>query len=79
MDQTSATTTPLINLRDTKCLQRRADEAGQSMQEYLLALLREHVDQPTMGEWLAEAGSDSGGHLPFDDAVRWQRTERETL
>lgn len=48
------------------------------MQEYLLELLRQHTAKPTMAEWLEEAGSDSGGTLSFEDAVRWQREERES-
>lgn len=57
-------------------LQRRAATSGQSLQEYLLALLREHASKPTLDEWLAEAGSDSGGSLSFEEAVAWQREER---
>jgi plasmid stability protein len=59
-------------------LQRRAGAAGQSMQEYLLALLREHTERPTMAEWLAVAGSQKGGRLSFEDAVAWQREERDS-
>jgi plasmid stability protein len=36
-------------------LQSRADQAGQSMQEYLLELLTKHVEKPTMQEWLDRA------------------------
>jgi plasmid stability protein len=59
-------------------LQDRATAAGQSMQEYLLALLREHTARPTMAEWLAKAGSERGGRLSFEDAVAWQREERDS-
>lgn len=36
-------------------LRRRAAAAGQSLQEYVLALLNEHAAKPTVTEWLAEA------------------------
>jgi hypothetical protein len=58
-------------------LQQRSDAAGQSMQEYLLALIREHTSRPTWAEWLQDAGSDHGGRLSFDDAVVWQHEERD--
>lgn len=58
-------------------LQRRADTAGQSMQEYLLELLRQHTARPTIAEWLEEAGSDSGGSGTFEQIVRGQRAERD--
>lgn len=59
-------------------LLRRADASGRSLQEYLVALLREHTGKPTLAEWLAEASSDSGGSLSFDEAVVWQHEDRDS-
>lgn len=58
-------------------LQRRADAAGQSMREYLLAPLREHAGSPTMQEWIEQAARQAGGRLSLEEAVTWQRDERD--
>lgn len=59
-------------------LQRRAEAAGQSMQEYLLLLVSEHAGAPTLAEWLEEAGSDSGGRLPPGGSAAWIREDRDS-
>jgi hypothetical protein len=38
-------------------LRRRAESAGLSMQSYITRLLAEHVQRPTMEQWLARLDS----------------------
>ena len=59
-----------------RVLRRRAAEAGMSLQEYLLAELTQQARQPTLEEVLADAGSQTGGRLSFDEAVRFIREDR---
>ena len=54
-------------------LHRRAARAGLSLQEYLLALLAAEASRPT----LDEVSRERGGVMPFTDAVRTLRHERE--
>lgn len=56
---------------------RRAAAAGQSLQEYLLARLVEDAARPTVAEVLERAGQRSGGSLPFADAARAVRDDRD--
>ena len=58
-------------------LHRRAARAGKSLQEYLLALLTEEARRPTLDEVLDEVNRERGGVMPFTDAVRTLRLERE--
>ncbi len=58
-------------------LRRRADEAGQSLQAYLLASLEEQASRPTIKELFARAGKRAGGSLPLDVATRMIREERD--
>lgn len=61
-----------------RVLRRRAVEAGQSLQEYLLGRLTAEARTPTVDEVLARAGQRAGGNVPLDDAVRIVRAERDT-
>ncbi|HEX8065535.1 MAG TPA: hypothetical protein VF520_03305 [Thermoleophilaceae bacterium] len=58
-------------------LRRRAADAGQSLQEYLLARLAEEAARPTLDEVLARVGHRSGGEVRLADAAKAVRTERE--
>ncbi len=60
-----------------RVLRRRAGQAGQSLQEYLLARLVEEAEQPTLEESLARIDDRSGGRVPLDDAANALRSERE--
>jgi antitoxin FitA len=61
-----------------KVLRRRAADAGQSLQEYLLALLDEHTSRPTLEEVLRRAGERAGGSVPLADAAKVLRAERKS-
>ena len=56
----------------------RAVEAGQSLQEYLLAKLVQDASVPTREEWLKRLGSRSGGTVTLEDAVRVIRADRDS-
>jgi antitoxin FitA len=58
-------------------LRRRADEAGQSLQAYLLSTLEEQASRPTIKELFDRAGRRTGGRLPLDFATRVIREERD--
>jgi plasmid stability protein len=58
-------------------LRRRAAEAGQSLQEYLLAQLAEQARRPTLEEILARAGERAGGAVTFEEATRIVRADRD--
>lgn len=58
-------------------LRRRAAEAGMSLQEYLLALVRETASRPTVAEVLRRAGGRAGGKVALRESVRDLRTERD--
>lgn len=57
-------------------LVRRAAEAGQSLQEYLLATLNDLAARPTVEEVLARAGGRAGGRVGLSAAARQLRSER---
>lgn len=57
-------------------LRRRAAEAGQSLQEYLLARLTEQASRPTLQDVLGRASSRVGGSVPFRQAVSTLRSVR---
>jgi antitoxin FitA len=58
-------------------LRRRADDAGQSLQAYLLATLEEQASRPTIKELFDRAGRRTGARLPLDFATRVIREERD--
>jgi plasmid stability protein len=59
-------------------LRRRAAEAGQSLQEYVLATLTEQARQPTSEEFWAHVGTHAGGRLSAAQAVEWIREDRDS-
>jgi antitoxin FitA len=60
-----------------KVLRRRAGEAGQSLQEYLLARLVDEARKPSLGEALARVSQRSGGRVSLADATRDVRKDRD--
>ncbi|MBA2581347.1 MAG: hypothetical protein H0V03_10990 [Thermoleophilaceae bacterium] len=58
-------------------LRRRAGEAGQSLQEYLLARLTEDAARPTLAEVLRRAGDRASGDVPLAEAARGVRADRD--
>lgn len=50
-------------------LHRRADRAGQSLQEYMLALLIRTAEEPDMNEFLDYLDGHTGGHLSMESVV----------
>jgi len=73
---------PSIQVKDVPAhvhavLRRRAAQAGQSLQEYLLARLIEDADTPTLDEVLDRAGGRAGGRAGFASAVEAVRAERD--
>lgn len=58
-------------------LRRRAAEAHQSLQEYLLKRLIEDAAQPTLDEVLDRASGRSGGSVPISAAVEIIRADRD--
>jgi len=57
-------------------LQRRAEQRGQSLQQYLLAELTRLAEQPTVEEVLSRIEQRSGGQVGFEQAVRDLSEER---
>ncbi|MGH9165436.1 MAG: FitA-like ribbon-helix-helix domain-containing protein, partial [Acidimicrobiales bacterium] len=73
---------PSIQVKDVPddvhaTLRRRAANAGQSLQEYLLARLIDDAQMPTLDELLDRAGGRAGGKAGFKDAVRAVRAGRD--
>lgn len=61
-----------------KVLRRRAAQAGQSLQEYLLEFLMDSAGQLTMKEWLDRVRKRvTGSSWPPGEAARIIREERE--
>jgi plasmid stability protein len=58
-------------------LRRRAAEAGQSLQEYTLALLADHAHKPTLAEVFERIEQRSGGWVTMREAAEWIREERD--
>jgi len=58
-------------------LRRRAAAARQSLQEYLRQRLIEEAATPTVDEVLERAGSRAGGCVPFSEAVKALREDRD--
>lgn len=62
-----------------KVLRHRAVEAGQSLQEYLLAKLTTDAKQPTLDEIFARIEAEErGGRAPLDEVVRLIRSDRDS-
>jgi antitoxin FitA len=57
-------------------LRRRAAEAGMSLQEYLLTVLKEFADRPTVSEVLERAGGRSGGDVRLSAAAAHLQADR---
>lgn len=73
---------PSIQVKDVPddvhtTLRRRAAAAGQSLQEYLLALLVEEARSPTLDELLDRAGGRAGGRAGFEAAAQAVRADRD--
>jgi hypothetical protein len=60
-----------------RTLRTRASAAGQSLQEYLLALLVEEARMLPLDDVLDRIGQRSGGSFPAEDVVKWIREERD--
>lgn len=60
-----------------RVLRRRAVDAGQSLQEYLLARLTEDAANPTLSEALRTAGDRAGGSVRLAEAARVLREDRD--
>jgi plasmid stability protein len=72
---------PSIQVKDVPddvhaALRERAAQRGQSLQEYLLALLSEHALCPSLSEILVAAGGRAGGSLPLAAAALAVRASR---
>lgn len=59
-----------------RVLRQRAANAGQSLQEYLLAELTRQAESETLEEVLDRAGGRAGGSLGFDFAAESLRDDR---
>ncbi len=57
-------------------LKRRAAAAGQSLQEYLRALLDEHAATPTVAEVMERVAHRSGSDVTAADVVEVVRGDR---
>ena len=62
-----------------RVLRERAATAGQSLQEYLLAQLKQQAQEETLNEVLDRAGGRSGGSLGLAFAAETLRVERERV
>jgi plasmid stability protein len=60
-----------------RVLRRRAADAGQSLQEYTLALLVDHAETPTLAEVFEQIDQRSGSQSTMRDAVEAIRADRE--
>lgn len=73
---------PSIQVKDVPeathaVLRRRAAEAHQSLQEYLLSLLIAETSGPTVDEVLNRAGGRAGGAIPLDTVLGGLRADRD--
>jgi antitoxin FitA len=64
--------------RTHSVLRQRAAAAHQSLQEYLLQLLIDEADQPTLDEVLDAAGRRSGGSFTFEEITEILREDRDS-
>lgn len=74
---------PSIQVKDVPddvhaTLRRRAADAGQSLQEYLLGQLTEDARTPTLGELFDRIEQRSGGRFTAADAVAAVRADRDS-
>ena len=75
---------PSVQIKDVPeqthaVLRRRAAEAHQSLQEYLLGRLVDEASRPTLDEVLDRAGSRAGGAVTLTEAsdlIRFDRDRR---
>lgn len=58
-------------------LQHRADQRGQSLQQYLVGELRRIAERPTMDEVLARIAGHRGGQVGLQQAVTDLSAERD--
>jgi antitoxin FitA len=58
-------------------LQTRADEHGQSLQQYLVGELRRLAERPSMDEVLARIATHHGGRVGLEQAVQDLAAERD--
>jgi hypothetical protein len=58
-------------------LRRRAEQAGKSLQEYLLGRLIEEARRPSLDDLLDRAGGHKGGHVSFRFASEAVREDRD--
>lgn len=58
-------------------LRRRAAAAGQSLQEYLLARLREDAETATLAEVFERIEHRTGGRVGLTDSARAVRADRD--
>lgn len=58
-------------------LQHRADQRGQSLQQYLAGELRRLAERPTMDEVLARIARHRGGRVGLERAVTDLAAERD--
>jgi plasmid stability protein len=58
-------------------LQRRAEQHGQSLQQYLSAELRRLAERPTVDEVLARVAQHRGGRVGLQQAVADLNADRE--
>ncbi|MGH9188866.1 MAG: FitA-like ribbon-helix-helix domain-containing protein [Acidimicrobiales bacterium] len=73
---------PSIQVKDVpqdvhSVLRRRAGAAGQSLQEYLLALLMDEARTPTLDELLERVEHRTGGRVSLKEAARAVRADRD--
>jgi plasmid stability protein len=73
---------PSIQVKDVPddvhaTLRRRAQEAGMSLQEYLLAHLSSEARSPTLNEVLERLNTRSGGRAAQQTVVEIIRAERD--
>lgn len=57
-------------------LRRRAAEAGMSLQEYLLGMVKDAAERPTVAEVLQRLDNRRGGRFRLQDAVSDLRSDR---
>ena len=60
-----------------RILRQRAAAAGQSLQEYLLARLKQQAKEETLEEVLGRAGGRAGGSVELAFAAEALRADRE--
>lgn len=73
---------PSIQVKDVPAdlhatLRRRAGASGQSLQEYVLALLREDASTPTLDELFDQVEHHTGGRISLANAAAEVRADRD--